>query len=1016
MSTQLKNPFPGLRPFTSSESHLFFGRERHIEEILRKLDNFRFVSIVGNSGSGKSSLIRAGVLPKLIRDQSADKQWVVCVLRPGENPVLHLLETIDNLTIENDFEKQQHLSNEESLNILESNKLGLVQLIRNFLPDSKKLLIVVDQFEEIFRFSQFHEQNHSGTSDQFVSLLLGAVHQRDVPIYVMLTVRSDFLGDCEQFMGLPEAINDGQFLVPRMNREELQRSLTGPIQYAGGKISPRLTHELLNQIGNNPDQLPILQHVLMRTWDIWIKDNAPEQPIDLVHYEKTGGMSKALSVHAEEAYSELQENQHKTAEVLFKTITLKGPDNRGIRKPTQVQEIASIAGVNEKQIEEIAAIFRRHNQGFIMPPEDVHLQPESILDISHESLMRIWERLSAWVDEEAESAELYNRITESALLYEQGKAGLWRDPDLQIAIDWRNRNEPNEHWANQYNPYFHSASRFIDASVNDKKFAIAEQKRRRRILNISTVGVMLALTALSIWAVSERNNSNKNAAAALQGKKEADRQKQYAEEQRLLAEVNYQKTKAEEQKVKEQQHKTEEQRQLAIASASEAEAARQRAEQESEKAITAREAAERDRRIAEKQKSISDSLRYTSEKSEKKATRLSMLYVAQNLAVKSKLADKNTISPDIKVLLALQAYNYHKRYEGKAMDPEIYYALFNSMRLFQNEKEYLLRDHKDAVKSICYNSSNGDLASTGDDGKLIVSNFEKNTEFTFSHPKLLLFDNLVYNENGSRIALSCDNNSIQIFNSGEISTVQKEIAGLHPDKIQSLKWNGDEIISACLDNNVRIINTTDSKVVKTIPITARPICMDFHKASNSIIVGCENGDILKMNLKTDNAFTKLKSIANNRILCLDWDATGKKIAVGTNVGGCYIINASNGQTLSTLLGHDVGINNIRFHNQTGYVATACLDGKVRLYPSTENGGQPIVFSENTQWVMDVVFHPNGKYLASCSKDKTVRTFPIDIDEMAAYLRKKMSRNMTTDEWEQFVGADVPYEKTLSNLP
>ena len=117
-------------------------------------------------------------------------------------------------------------------------------------------------------------------------------------------MRSDFLGDCSQFRDLPEAINDGQYLIPRMTRDQRREAITGPIAVGGGEMSARLVNRLLNDVGDNPDQLPILQHALMRTWDFWTHHRRDGEPIDLHDYEAVGTMAEALSRHADEAYND----------------------------------------------------------------------------------------------------------------------------------------------------------------------------------------------------------------------------------------------------------------------------------------------------------------------------------------------------------------------------------------------------------------------------------------------------------------------------------------------------------------------------------------------------------------------------------------------------------------------------------------------------------------------------------------------------------------------------------------
>ncbi|MFT4523417.1 MAG: WD40 repeat protein [Bacteroidia bacterium] len=1009
-----QNPFPGLRPFESNEKHLFFGRERHIAEILRKLDLYRFVSVVGNSGSGKSSLVRAGLLPTLENEGS----WIICIMRPGKDPISEVAEALiaqNIISVPEGESKSEFL--EKQIATLRKSNLGLIQILRRFVPAKKRLLLLVDQFEEIFRFTSMgRETEEFQAPDHFVDTLLASTKQKDVPIYVLLTLRSDFLGDCEQFMGLPEAINDGQFLVPRMNREDLTLCLTGPVSATDGKISPRLVQQLLNEVGHNPDQLPILQHVLMRSWEQWHLEGRRELAMDIVHYEQTGGMDSALSNHAEEAYSELDTKKRKNiARVMFKTITVKGTDNRGVRRPTQIKKIAEIAKCEPSEVIAVADVFRRSDRGFIMPPQNVPLNDGSILDISHESLMRAWNRLGTWVQDEADSSELYNRITESALLYEQEKAGLWRDPDLQISVDWRSKNEPNAHWAEQYNNHFAKALRFIEASENEKMFVRAEKSRRRRVIRAALIAFLVALSALSIWAVSERNNSLINAKVAVAEKIKADEQKKLAEEQTIKAEANYQKAKTEEERAHDQQMEAEKQRKLALTKAEEARIAKQLAEAASGKAIAAKSAAEKDRRIAENQKSISDSLRIISETSEKKATRLRILALSQNVAIKSRLADESTLDQDVKALLALQAYQFNKNYGGKKMDPEIYGALFSAVRMYQNKGDYEFKYHGNAVKSLCYNAVNGDLASAGDDGRIIISPTKNPSNITLSPQEQLIYYDIDYNSNGSKVAISCDNHSLYIFNSANLLQAPVEIKGLHREKIMALKWYGDKVITASTDSVIRIIDLETKKIERSFTTHSRPESMELNQSKNLLFVGCSNGSIFYLNLTNKEPYKLFAQFEGERINCLSSNWNGTLLAVGTNNGKCVVLDVATQQIKYNLYGHKTGLTNIQFNYTSNELLTACRDQKVRMYLLGDVGSPPIVFNEHTDWVEDVAFSPDGQNIASCGKDKAVRIYPIDLNAMTQFLAGKLNRNLTIKEWENYIGNDVAYVKTIEGL-
>jgi hypothetical protein len=284
-------------------------------------------------------------------------------------------------------------------------------------------------------------------------------------------MRSDFIGNCMEFPSLPEAINDGQYLVPRLNREELRATITGPIAVGGGEITPRLVLRLLNDVGDDPDQLPVLQHAMMRLWDCWQESSDANASIDLRHYEDIGTLKEALSKHAEEAYAELDSGRERLiAEILFKVLTDKDAEGKDARRPAQLKEICAVTEASLNDIINVIARFRQIGRSFLMPPAKDELAEYSVIDISHESFMRIWQRLSGWVDEEAQSAQIYRRLIEAAELHQEKKAGLWRDPELEFALQWQHKKRPTSTWAARYGGAFELSMRFLQVSVDARDY------------------------------------------------------------------------------------------------------------------------------------------------------------------------------------------------------------------------------------------------------------------------------------------------------------------------------------------------------------------------------------------------------------------------------------------------------------------------------------------------------------------------------------------------------------------
>ncbi len=537
-----------------------------------KLAKARFLAVVGTSGSGKSSLVNCGLRPALHRGLMANGgiNWRMIQFRPGKNP-LHALAVAmaedEQVCRKFDFDPASLREIIEAT--LRLSKLGIAEVYKRAQLNGANLLIVVDQFEELFRYRQLDSSAaakghlYSEEATAFVNLLLEAKRQTALPIYVVLTMRSDFLGDCAEFLWLPEAINDGQYLIPRMTRDERRAAIAGPIGVGGGKISPVLLTQLVNDVGDNPDQLSILQHALNRTWARWQHEGGGKGEIVLSHYVAIGTMTHALDQHAEKAYGQLRDDrQRKICEKMFKALTDKGTDPRGVRRPTSFRTLCELAQAKPTEMVEVINVFRKPSRSFLLPPLpetlDSELDFDKVVDISHESFMRIWERLKKWTDEEVQSAYLYRRLSETAALHGQEKAGLWGDPDLQLALDWKQKEEPTESWANLYGRGFAQAMEFLAQSEEqrDRKTREKEEIRQRELqqakdlaaerqhrIEQQRVGmaalacVALGLVLVAGYALSKKHEAQQQGIEAVQQKTEAVRQKQLALDAKAQAEA-----------------------------------------------------------------------------------------------------------------------------------------------------------------------------------------------------------------------------------------------------------------------------------------------------------------------------------------------------------------------------------------------------------------------------------------------------------------------------------------------
>ncbi len=531
-------PYPGLRPFTSNEADIFFGRETYSDQLLEKLSSSRFISVLGLSGCGKSSLVQAGLIAGLESGYlaSTGSNWQILSLRPGNQPMQNLATALIALpelknffakTLENAAYPSQEMI---AQSIASRGPMGLVEILQT-APFSQKnnILILVDQFEEIFRYTKQKDLNER---ESFVTLLLNSAEQQKIPLYVVVTMRSDYIGDCSLFPGLPEMMDRGQFLTPRLTIEQLRVAIMGPAKVFGGNVDSLLIERLINEVGNDPDVLPVLQHCLMRMWSIAIKNRyASDENIILTleDYEAIGGINQALSFHADEAFKELTLKQKDVAEILFRRITERGSDLRDKRHPVSIQEIASIAKIPAIDVITVAEKFRQPQRSFLMPTYPDELHADSVLDISHESLIRKWHRLTKWAENEADSAKVYTRLKETASLWKQGKAGLWRTPDLEQALQWQEKAKPTVEWAKRYGGNFDGVMEFLTASIEARAEQLRKEERMRyqelrRIRHQRTWAIAGLICALLLtgWALWERKTAEQASFLAEKRQHEAE--------------------------------------------------------------------------------------------------------------------------------------------------------------------------------------------------------------------------------------------------------------------------------------------------------------------------------------------------------------------------------------------------------------------------------------------------------------------------------------------------------------
>jgi WD40 repeat protein/energy-coupling factor transporter ATP-binding protein EcfA2 len=1013
----ISNPFPGLRAFEEDEDVLFFGREKQVDELVTKLRTTRFIAVIGSSGSGKSSLIKSGLIPSLQSGfmSGAGSSWRICSFRPGNNPIGNLANALVTPGVLDDGENSEEPEIQRAIteSTIRRSSSGLVEVYKQSgISINNNLLILVDQFEEIFRFSKFESDSKDGKRDSvaFINLLLKATSQKDFPIYIVFTMRSDFLSDCTAFRGLPEAINSGNYLVPRMTREERKEAITGPIAVANGKISQRLLNLLLNDVGDNPDQLPILQHSLMRTWDLWKRKENRGTEIDFVEYEAIGTMKLALSQHAEEAYDELKtDKDRRICENIFKTLTDKGSDSRGIRRPSRMSELCAISNASFDEVLSVVEVFRKEGRGFLMPPQNIPITESTIIDISHESIMRVWERLIHWVDEENQSASTYVRLCEAADLYELGNGGLWRDPELQVAWKWKEDQIPNAIWASRYNDNFEKAILFLSHSKeqSEQEKILKESRQKKRLKTARRVAIVIACFGvmalfLSIYSFDQRNKAVKSEQIANSEKVKAEKQKKIADDNKLIAleqkgvaEKSREEALNEKEIADQERKKAEKSQKNALLQKGIAEDQKATADRERERAQDNENLAVEQTKKAKEQMIRANENADLANSEKMKANRLKDLSDSRNLAYQSILLLNEGKFSESKELVE-KAYELNKINNGPKQNSDIYNALnLNWEKSIGNKNKFLV--HKYPVRAITGKANSDIVISADESGMVIISrsvdgvlqpvtNFSvkgeiRSLSLSPNGQKLLV---LTAKQGGFLYGFDEQKKSFPLLSIFSYEGVGK--TAFFENELETLVLTSVGIIKLGIENNIVKVK----EIIKG--------------SSYGSMVRGKSGKVYISNYNKINVYNSVNNISKSpdnsyslkgQITSLAIDNSEDYLAAGSADGIIWVTNFSSKSKPISLALHQSSISDLKFGKILGnrlQLASAGKDQSIKLIDVKANfsSNAPedvLILKGHNLWVYALYYLSNGKYLFSVSEDQNIIGWVSSMADIQELLKK-----------------------------
>jgi WD40 repeat protein len=466
-------PYRGLQPFDERHAGFFFGRDADVQRLVEKLKANSFLAVLGPSGSGKSSLARAGLVPALRSGGVPGSEgWRIVCFRPGTHPldVLagHLVSLYPDLAAAS--VRDQLLADPRTLRLLTARTPA----------DSSRVLFLIDQFEEVFTLCR--------SEDERSAFLLNALHAAtaDGPSAVVLTLRADFYPRCAAYPELAQQIAAHQLLVGAMGSDGLRQAIEEPARHVGLELEPGLVDTILADIENQPGALPLLEHALLELWE-----RRRGAMLTLEAYQESGGVAGALAKRADGILAGFRPEEREVVRRVLLRLTQPGEGAEDTRRRAPMSELLTVPGESSA----VESVVRALADARLVTTGQDDTSSERLIEVSHEALIRSWPQLRRWVEEDRQGLRIHRRLTEAA----QDWRSLGRDPG---ALYRGARLAAAREWAEEHEADLNDLEReFIAASKAGEAHELHAARRRARRLRVLTLTLAVFGAGAALLAV-----------------------------------------------------------------------------------------------------------------------------------------------------------------------------------------------------------------------------------------------------------------------------------------------------------------------------------------------------------------------------------------------------------------------------------------------------------------------------------------------------------------------------------
>jgi hypothetical protein len=837
-----------------------------------------------------------------------------------------------------------------------------------YLDFFKPVYLLFDQFEELFIFG--NEDEIQSFIDQLKPLL-----EADIPCKCIFVIRGEYLENLALFEEkLPDIFNN-RVRLERMTRKNASRVVTEPSRLYNIEVEDAFVPQLLDRFGGHKAtiELTYLQVFLDKLFKKAATIN-PEKPVfNLQLLESIGKIDDVLGEFLDEQLSKTEKPEE--AMSILKAFV----SGEGTKKPITLEEVNDFlnaigSSLSKQKVEEY---LRKFVDLRILKDKDENGRYE----LRHDALAgKIFEQISLGEKELLEARQfLMHRYGEY-----QNRKSLLEEKDLDYIAPFLNKLYLNE-----------ELKQFVSRSQN----IVKRSKNRKRNIAIA-IGVVLfsVLSGFTVYAVKQKNEALSLKAVADQKTQEALNEKEIAEKQKQMALDASQKAMSASSFAELQTKMATQQKELASQQAARAENEAKNAEIQKDMATKEQQVALEKSKEALQEKNKADSAQII-------ATRLRMVSLSQTLAFKSLQVKDAQLS----ALLAFESYRLALNNGSSLMDPQLYSAVYSAaQKVVPNFKDVIAKEKED-IYSLANTSSSYLVITSGSEGYQYNSKDNSLGRHFKLNSAPADFGGAFISKDGKFILESGNDNKGYVWDLGNEGKAPIILTG-HTGLIRAAAFSGDINFFATGARDSTVIIWRNGALSNRINLSARVKALDFSPDNKNLVIGCEDGTLYVYNVSSDSK-QQLSLISGVRTQAVAYSSSGKIAGAGYSNGTIELFNNS-GQKIRTI-NESSGIVAINIDEKQNIMVVATLGKTLKIYQLSDQSLKPITIPNITSPITGLSVSSDGFAYISCA-DNTIRKYATNTSFFEPLLKDNISRNFTTDEWNLYIGNDIPYEKTIQN--